>query len=46
MEMKCEERHKKALCDIADYWDISMYQMGMDECSKKYELFATRIDRQ
>lgn len=44
--MKCEERHRKALGDIADYWDIPLYQMGMDECSEKYELFATRIERQ
>lgn len=43
MGMKCEERHKKALGDIADYWDIPLYQMGMDECSEKYELVATRI---
>ena len=41
--MNCEERHKKALKDIADYWDIPLYQMGMDECSEKYELVATRI---
>lgn len=41
--MKCEERHKKVLGDITDYWDIPLYQMGMDECSEKYELVVTRI---
>lgn len=41
--MKCEEKHKKALEDISDYWDIPLYQMEMDECSEKYELVATRM---
>jgi hypothetical protein len=41
--MKCDESHKKALGDIADYWDIPLYQMGMDECSEKFELVATRV---
>ena len=40
---RCEERHKKALEDIADYWDIPLYQMGMNKFSEKYELVATRI---
>lgn len=41
--MKCEEKHKKALSDIADYRDIPLYQMGMDELSEKYELVANEL---
>ena len=41
--MKCDERYIKALTDVADYWDIPLYQMGMDECSEKYELIASEI---
>lgn len=41
--MKCAEYHKKALMDIADYWDIPIYQMGMDECADRYELIANRL---
>ena len=41
--MKCEEKHKKALADIVDYCEIPLYQTGMDECSEKFELVATRI---
>lgn len=41
--VKCTEKHKKALSDIADYWDIPLYQMGMDELSEKYELIANMI---
>lgn len=41
--MKCDEKHKKTLGEITDYWDIPLYQMEMHECSEKYELVATRI---
>ena len=41
--MKCGDNHKKALTDIADYWDIPLYQMGMDECSERYELVTSKL---
>lgn len=43
MGMNCGETYKKSLSDIADYWDIPLYQMGMDEYSEKYELVANLI---
>lgn len=41
--MKCGDNHKKALTDIADYWDIPLYQMEMDECSERYELVTSEL---
>jgi len=41
--LNCDEIYKKSLSDITDYWDIPLYQMGMEECSEKYELVANLI---
>lgn len=43
MGLNCDEVHKKSLSNIADYWDIPLYQMGIDECAEKYELVANLI---